>query len=275
MKPAPFDYARPVTLDEAVQLAAQHGPDASYLAGGQSLIAMLNTRVATPSLLIDIGGLSNGGDISETESDVTVGCVTRQVTLEHWPALAQALPLIAKALPWVGHVQTRSRGTICGSIAQADPSSELPLCLAVLDGEVTLKSVRGMRRISGRAFFRGVLQTAREDDELIAEIRFPKLAVGTGTAFNEMALRHGDFAIIAVAVVARPNGMSLGIAGAGTRPEVRDWPVLEGSALDDALNELAWSIDCQDDVHASARYRRHLIRTLGKRTVEEAMACRS
>lgn len=275
MKPAPFDYARPDSLDEAVELAAQHGSDARFLAGGQSLIAMLNMRVSTPSLLIDISNINDSSHITETSSDLVVGCGVRQATLEKWPALAQQQPLIAEALPWVGHVQTRSRGTVCGSIAHADPASELPLCLATLSGQITLRSQRETRTLSGRQFFRGTLQTARRDDELIVDIRLPRLPDGTGTAFNEMAIRHGDFAIVAVAAVATADGLTIGIGGAGTRPEIRDWPAIEDTALDDALNELAWSIDCQDDLHASARYRRHLIRVLGKRTIEEAMSCRS
>ena len=183
MKPAPFDYLRPDSISEAVDCAAEYGADARYLAGGQSLVAMLNMRVATPNVLIDVGALPDASYIRLTDSHVAIGCATRQAELERWPQLRRELPLVAQALPWVGHYQTRSRGTVCGSIAHADPSSELPLCLALLDGEVELLSRRSRRTISGRDFFLGVLQTARKDEELISEVRLPRAAPGHGTAF--------------------------------------------------------------------------------------------
>ena len=271
MKPAPFDYAKPRTIAEATALAAQAGSNASYLAGGQSLIAMLNMRLATPKLLIDVSRLEDAQHISETDTHVAVGCATRQVALEQWSALARKLPLVAKAIPWVGHIQTRSRGTVCGSIAHADPSSELPLCLAMMNGEIELTTRRRKRVVEAREFFQGALQTVRRDGELITEVRFPIDTTAIGTAFHEFAIRHGDFAIISVAVIARSDGLTIGIGGGADRPEVRAWPLLEGTAMDDALNELAWSLDCQDDLHATARYRRHLIRSLGKRAVQEAL----
>lgn len=275
MKPARFDYARATTMAEALRLAADHSPDARFLAGGQSLIAMLNMRLATPKLLIDIGAISEADYIRTSGDHVAIGCATRQADLERWPGLNDSLPLLARALPWIGHVQTRSRGTVCGSIAHADPSSELPLCLALLDGEVELRTHRRTRTVAGRSFFQGVLETARQSDELISEIRLPRTPPGTGTAFNEMAIRHGDFAIIAVGAIARADTISIAIGGGANRPEVRDWSLLDGAALDDALNDLAWSLDCQDDLHATAAYRRNLVRTLGRQTVEEALACRS
>ena len=272
MKPAPFDYARPQTISEATTLAVQAGSDASFLAGGQSLVAMLNMRLATPKLLIDISRLQDADYVREHESYVAIGCATRQVQLEHWSLLSRTLPLVAQAMPWVGHVQTRSRGTVCGSIAHADPSSELPLCLSILDGEIELVSHRKRRVLKADQFFVGALQTARQDGELISEIRFPIDRSITATAFKEFAIRHGDFAIISVAAVARANSLTIGIGGGADRPEVRRWPLLDRSRIDEALNELAWSLDCQDDLHATAQYRRHLIRTLGKQAIEEVLA---
>lgn len=272
MKPAPFDYARPRTIAEATALAAEGGRDASYLAGGQSLIAMLNMRVATPKLLIDINRLDEGQYIRNGDNHIAIGCATRQAELENWPELSRMLPLVSKAIPWVGHLQTRSRGTVCGSIAHADPSSELPLCLAILDGEIELATRRRKRSIKARDFFVGALQTARRNGELITEVRFPIDPETTGTAFREFAIRHGDFAIVSAAVIARSDGLTIGIGGGSDRPIVRDWPLLEEAALDEALNELAWSIDCQDDLHATASYRRHLIRKLGKQAAKEALA---
>ena len=272
MKPAPFDYVRPKDISEATALAAQAGRDASYLAGGQSLVAMLNMRLATPKLLIDISRLQDADYIRERESYVAIGCATRQVQLEQWSLLSRTLPLVAQALPWVGHIQTRSRGTVCGSIAHADPSSELPLCLSVLNGEIELVSHRKRRTLKADDFFVGALQTARHDGELISEIRFPIDRSITATAFKEFAVRHRDFAIISVAAIARNDGLTIGIGGGADRPEVRQWPLLDGSRFDEALNELAWSLDCQDDLHATAQYRRHLIRTLGKQVIEEVLA---
>ena len=179
-------------------------------------------------------------------------------------------PLLAKALPLLGHVQTRSRGTVCGSIAFADPSAELPLCLATLGGEAVLRSRAGTRILSAGEFQTGMLSTACREDEMVAAVRFPAAEQGAGYAFTEFARRHGDFAIVAVAVIARANGIRIGVGGVAEQPAVRDWPSLSGSALDDALNELAWSLDAADDAQASARYRRELVRGLGKRTVQAA-----
>ncbi len=272
MKPAPFDYARASSIAEAASLAAQAGVDAAFLAGGQSLIAMLNMRVVTPKLLIDVSRVEDAKHIHETGDHVAIGCSVRQSELEQWSSLHRCLPLVAKAIPWVGHLQTRNRGTVCGSIAHADPSSELPLCLSTMDGDLTLVSRRRKRTVKARDFFVGALQTSRLDGELISEIRFPCSQGVTGSAFREFAIRHGDFAIISVAVLARTDGLTIGIGGGADRPEVRELPMLEGKQLDDALNEIAWSLDCQDDLHATAVYRRHLIRTLGKQAILEAVA---
>lgn len=275
MKPAPFDYVRPASFAEAADCVREHGGDARVLAGGQSLIAMLNTRVAKPNMLVDISQLGDANYINAARDHVAIGCATRQCDLEHWSDLRAELPLLDMALPWIGHAQTRSRGTVCGSIAHADPSSELPLCISLLNGTVVLRSGASSRHVPARDFFKGMLQTDRQDDEIIEEIRIPRCGDGSGAAFRETAVRHGDFAIVAVAVIARRDGLGIGIGGAADRPATRDWPLLEGAALEDALNELAWSLDCQDDLHATAAYRRKMIRSLGRLAIEEAVQCRS
>ena len=270
MKPAPFDYLRADDEDEALEALAEAGDDARLLAGGQTLMPMLNMRLVEPALLIDISRLPGRGEISVDGGVIEVGAAVTQANLEAWPPLARRAPLLAQALPLLGHVQTRSRGTVCGSIALADPSAELPLCLATLKGEAVLRSRVGTRTLPASEFQTGMLSTACREDEMVAAVRFPAAEPGAGYAFTEFARRHGDFAIVAVAAVARANGITIGVGGVAEQPVVRDWPALDGSALDDALNELAWSLDAADDAQASARYRRELVRGLGKRTVQAA-----
>ncbi len=274
MKPAEFDYVRAGTLDEALASLAQLGERASVLAGGQSLMPMLNFRVASPDVLVDIGRIPELGQIRVDGDWIEIGAMVRQATLLAWPALAQELPLVALALPWVGHFQTRNRGTVCGSIAHADPSSELPLCLATLGGEVELRSASGTRRLGATQFQTGMLSTARRADELIVAVRFPRRRAGEGFAFREVARRHGDFAIVALAAKADGERTLLGVGGVAGQPTVRDFGALSGRALDEALNAFAWDMGGHDDVHATARYRRDLVRKLAPAVVEEARSCR-
>jgi 2-furoyl-CoA dehydrogenase FAD binding subunit len=275
MKPAPFDYFRPRTVEEALKALGDHGEAARVLAGGQSLVAMLNMRLAQPALVVDIGRLTALDRIAVEGDRLMVGAAVTQATLERWPGLAEQAPLLAAALPWVGHFQTRNRGTVCGSIAHADPSAELPLCLAVLGGEVVLRSFRGRRAVMGGRFFTGTLTTLRRADELIEAVRFPLKRPRAGYAFRELGLRHGYFAICAVAAVAEGEHLRIGIGGVSDRPVVRELGALGNDALDDALNELAWDLGAADDVHATAAYRRGLVRNLGRQAIEEARSCRS
>ena len=274
MKPAPFDYLRADDEDEALEALAEAGDDARLLAGGQTLMPMLNMRLVEPAVLIDISRLPGRAGIDDDGSAIEVGAAATQAGLLAWPGLARRAPLLAEALPLLGHVQTRSRGTVCGSIAFADPSAELPLCLATLGGEVVLRSRAGTRTLAAPEFQTGMLSTACREDEMVAAVRFPAAEPGAGHAFAEFARRHGDFAIVAVAAIARANGITIGVGGVAEQPVVRDWPALDGSALDDALNELAWSLDAADNAQASARYRRELVRGLGRRTVQAARDAR-
>jgi 2-furoyl-CoA dehydrogenase FAD binding subunit len=269
MKPAAFDYIRAGSLGEVLDALASDGSDARIIAGGQSLMAMLNMRLAKPKVLIDIMRLEELGRIEAKAWTVTIGAGVRQAALLAWPQLAATLPLISLALPWTGHVQTRSRGTVCGSIAHADPSAELPLVLIALEGEVHLRSRKKRRRVAAKDFFAGMMVTEKADDELIEAVSFP-----TGTslcAFREVSRRHGDFAIVACAAVATKTGVRLSVGGVADVPTARDWPRLEGSALDDALNAFAYELEARDDVHATARYRRDLVRSIGRDLVREVL----
>ncbi len=272
MKPRPFDYARPDTVDEATAILAEHGDDARVLAGGQTLLAMLNLRVVDPAILVDITRILALDVIREGEGRIEVGATVTQNQLMAWPPLRQKLPLLAAALPFVGHFQTRNKGTVCGSVAHADPTSEIPLALAVLEGEVVLRSRRGTRVLAAGEFQQGMLTTARAPDELITAVRFP-IATG-GVAFREVARRHGDFAIVAVAAaVESRDSIRVGVAGMVERPAVRRIKPDGAAGIRDAIERLAWELEGYDDVHASARMRRDLLRGLGPVVVEEAIQC--
>jgi 2-furoyl-CoA dehydrogenase FAD binding subunit len=270
MKPYPFDYVRADTVEEAVHLLAEHGDAARILAGGQSLIAMLNLRLLEPRMLIDISRIAALAEIRETGLKIEVGAAVTQNRLLAWPHLYEKLPLVAAMLPFVGHFQTRNKGTVCGSVAHADPSSEIPLALATLEGEVVLRSRGGTRVLPAREFQRGMLTTARRGDELITAVRFP-VQVTRRVAFREVARRHGDFAIVAVAAVAGPGTIRLGVGGMAGQPATRDF-ALSGD-LREAINALAWELEGYEDMHASSRMRRDLLRRVAPAAIEDALRC--
>jgi 2-furoyl-CoA dehydrogenase FAD binding subunit len=274
LKPRPFEYLCPASVEEAVDALAEHGEDARVLAGGQSLVAMLNFRLFEPRVLIDIGRIAALEFIRMDDGALEVGAAVTQNRLLAHAGLARDLPLLAKALPWVGHFQTRNRGTVCGSIAHADPSAELPLALALLGGEVVLRSARGTRRVAAAEFQQGMLATAREADELVAAVRFPVDAANRRCAFREVARRHGDFAIVALAAAVDADGaVRLGVGGIADRPSVQRIEPRGGPAIRAAVDALAWTLGGHEDIHASARYRRDLLRRLGPMVIEEALAC--
>ena len=269
MKPRPFDYIRPETVDEALALLAEHGEDARILAGGQTLIAMLNLRVVEAPVLIDITRIRELDAIREVDGTVEVGATVTQNRLLQLPSLAEKLPLLHAVLPFVGHFQTRNKGTVCGSIAHADPASEIPLALALLGGQVIMRSQKGARTLSANEFQQGMLLTARASDELITAVRFP--IVNVRVAFREVARRHGDFAIVAIAAAAENReSIRIGIAGMADRPAVHSLQVDGAASLQHAIERLAWELEGYDDIHASARMRRDLLRGLGPIVVEEA-----
>jgi 2-furoyl-CoA dehydrogenase FAD binding subunit len=273
MKPNRFEYVRPRTIDEALAILANADDGVRIIAGGLSLVPMMNFRLAEPKLLVDIASIEELAYVRVSDGFVDVGAVTTQARLMAWPKLPELVPLLAQAMPHIGHFQTRSRGTVGGSIAHSDPTSELPLCLLVLDGSVTLSSKAGERRVRASDFQMGMLATAKRPDELLTAVRFPVADSQMGFAFHEMAMRHGDLAICAVAATATIDRLRIGVAGVGEQPAIRDLPPLSGKALDEALNAFAWELGGHDDVHATARYRRQLVRHLGHKAIMEAQEC--
>ncbi|MDB5509686.1 MAG: molybdopterin dehydrogenase [Hyphomicrobiales bacterium] len=267
MKPRSFEYLRPASVDEAVEALARYGDDARILAGGQSLIPMLNFRLLEPLALVDIRHIADLSHIRLDGDMLEVGAAVTQNRLLSWPDLARHVPLLAIAMPWVGHFQTRNRGTVCGSIAHADPSSEIPLSLAMLGGEVVLQSPRGRRVLKADEFQTGMLSTAREADEMIVAVRFP---TGSGkAAFREVARRHGDYAIVAVGAVSlSPSEILVGIGGAADRPVVRRY-ASNGGDLMSEIEALAWELETYEDLHASQRMRRDLVRRLAPAVISE------
>ena len=272
MKPTKFDYVRPESADEATAFLAGYGDDARILAGGQSLMSMLNMRLTQPQILIDISQLSDLDFVHTDDGALTIGAATTQATLEWRKDLASEVPLVSQAFPSISHFQIRNRGTVCGSIAHADPSAELPLCLLALDGEVVLQSKRGMRAVSAMEFFLGTLLTAREPDELIQSVRYPLAKPSQRFAFDEFPMRHGDYAIVAVAAVADEEGVTLAVGGVADRPVRQYWRGVLGNDIDDLLNDFSMSLEAQDDQHATAQYRRHLVRKLGKKVVAKVFS---
>ena len=275
MKPAAFDYVRAETLAEVHDVLAAEGDDARVLAGGQTLVPMLSMRLARPKVLIDIMRLPELSGMGMERESIRVGAAATQAALLALPGLAERQPLLAQALPFVGHAQTRSRGTVCGSIAHADPSAEIPLVLVALRGEIELSTGRQRRRVAADEFFTGLMSTTRADDELIAAVTIPTRRPGQGCAFREFGRRHGDFAIVACAAVADADDMRLAVGGVADRPVARDFGTIDGPALEQALNVFAWELEARDDLHATARYRRELVRRLGRETIEKARRCRA
>jgi len=273
MKPPKFDYVRAGDEAEALSVLQAQGGDARIIAGGQSLLPMLNMRLTTPSVLVDVMHVPAWQRIEQTGGGLRIGAGVRQVALERHPGLAASVPLVAAVLPWLGHAQTRSRGTLCGSVAHADPSAEIPLVLIALGGTIHLRSRKRARDVVASQFFTGMMATARADDELIEGISFPLAQPGQGFAFREVARRHGDFAIVGCAAVASGAQVRLAVAGVAGHPQAIDLPA-DAKGWDDALNGFAWSLEARDDLHATATYRRNLVRQLGRSVCEEAVRCR-
>lgn len=271
MKPARFDYIAAGSLAEVLATLHEHGDLARIIAGGQSLMAMLNMRLVKPQILLDIGRVEDLRYIRRDGKFVEVGATTTQAELGDWPDLGTALPLLAQAIPHIGHFQTRNRGTVCGSISHSDPSSELPLALATLAGEVVLQNRRAKRVVKAAEFQTGMLSTARKPDEIVTAVRFPVAGPSQGHAFREIARRHGDFAVVALAAVSDGRSARLGVGGVADKPTILDIGSVAGADFDGLLNGFAWGLGATDDIHASALYRRELVRRLGRQVLNEAI----
>jgi carbon-monoxide dehydrogenase medium subunit len=286
VKPPPFEYHRPDSKAAALELLGTLGDDAKVLAGGQSLIALLNLRLARPAHLVDInrlnGALSQIG--TPAAGGLSFGALVRQRAAERSSAVRERCPLLAEALPHIGHHQIRNRGTICGNLAHADPASEMPAIAVALDGEMVAESQkRGQRTIKAEDFFRGFLTTALESDELLTEFRLPAWPNGAGWSFQEVSRRHGDYALVGVAAMVQldANGTCtdarLAFTGAAPGPvrvreaetAVKGAPLSE-DAINAAAERVAPAIDPQSDVHATAAYRRHVAAVLTRRALREA-----
>jgi CO/xanthine dehydrogenase FAD-binding subunit len=285
MKPPPFVYHRPPSGEEAARLLAELGDEAKVIAGGQSLVPLLNFRLAAPAHLVDINGIPGLDGLDRTDGAVEVGATVRDARLLRDEATATAHPLLAEATEWIAHPVIRNRGTVCGSLAHADPAAELPAVLALLDGSVEAVAWRRgaltSRRVPAADLFAGPLQTTLEVDELVVSATFPTLAAGTGWAIEELARRHGDFALAGVVLTVTVDGDGGPTSGRAAYLSCAPTPVVVdiGSALDaggcgaDGLYELVRSsLDPTDDIHATAAYRRHLAATLTVRAVERALA---
>jgi aerobic carbon-monoxide dehydrogenase medium subunit len=283
MKLPHVDYEAPKTVSEAVELLAEHQDEASVLAGGQSLIPLLALRLAHPAVLIDINGIAELSGVSAANGSVAIGAMTREYVAEESSTVAGALPLLAAALPLIGHEAIRNRGTVGGSLAHADPAAELPAVARALDAEFVVHGPSGERVVPAAEWFEGYLMTSRRPDELLTEVRFPAADQGTGTSFQEVARRHGDFAIVGLAASLTLFGGTirdarLAFAGLSDVPVratdaesllVGERPSAE--LFDEAARRATVDIDPPADLHASADYRRKVAAALVRRGLRAAV----
>jgi CO/xanthine dehydrogenase FAD-binding subunit len=283
MKPAPFDYVRPDTLAEACEILAGD-EDARVIAGGQTLIPMLAMRLARPAKLIDILRLKELHGIRSEEGAIVIGAVTRQVEVEHSELVQRALPLLTKALPWVGHPPTRNRGTVGGSIANADPSAEIPLIAVTLGAEIVVESPTGRTGMPADEFFIGPMITSVMPGDCVCAVRFPVWPhARVGTGFHEVSARQSDFAFVAAAaqVAIDDDGRcldaTLGLGGVGDRAVRIDVTPLIGQdsslfSISDVVHAATEDLETSSDLHATAEYRRRVAAVLGARALEDAFA---
>jgi carbon-monoxide dehydrogenase medium subunit len=284
VKPAPFDYLRPSSLDEALAMLAAHGPAAKPLAGGQSLVPAMNFRLAQPAVLVDLNRVPGLDGIDVVDGRLRLGGMVRHRTLEHDPAVAAHAPLAAAAMPLVAHAPIRTRGTLGGSLAHADPAAELPAVMLALDAAIEVRSGAGARTIPAADFFLGLFTTALAEGEIVVGVSLPTLPAGAGWAIDEVSRRHGDFALAGVAAVitlgerGRVATAAIALIGAhdrAVRAVEAERALLGHLPAGDALRTAGAAAARRDadppsDVHASSGFRRHLVDVLVQRVVARA-----
>jgi carbon-monoxide dehydrogenase medium subunit len=287
MKPPPFKYYAPTTLEEALALMAEHGYEAKALAGGQSLIPTMNFRLAQPGVLVDLNNIPDLGYIwPGSEGGLHIGAMTRQREVEHSPLVAEHAPLVHETMPYIAHPQIRNRGTFGGSIAHADPASELPALAVALDAQLRIRGQNGERWVPAGEFFIDLFTTALEPEELLVEVALPDMPTRSGYAFEEVSRRQGDYALVGVAATitlddnnhCQQARLVYFSVGNGPVEAHQAEATLKGQALTPAAIQAAAEIAATDDIdppgdiHASSAYRRHLAKILARRVLEKATA---
>ena len=284
MKAPRFAYARPASVAEALALLDKHKDDARVLAGGQSLVPMLNFRVAAPKILVDINRITALSGIKVTKTHVRIGALTRHVDLERSPDIAKHLPLVATAIPHIAHPAIRNRGTLGGSCALADPAAELPACALALEATFIAAGKRGERRIAAQDFFKGLYATALKSGELLVAVEFPFSKPGYASAFGELARRHGDYAMVGVAAHGSTQGakfsdLRVAFFGVGDRPQLAAHfaRALEGQpatakSVDAALAKLDSDLAPRADLYSSAATKLHLAKVLAGRVLKQLVS---
>ncbi len=287
MKPAPFDYFAPTELSEALALLAQHGESAKILAGGQSLMPMLNMRLATPQIVIDINRIAALEHITpRSGGGLAIGALTRQRRLERTALVREQHPVLAAALPLIGHFQTRNRGTFGGSLVHADPAAELPAVCVALEADFVVQKATGQRVIAAEDFYVTYLTTAIEPDELLTEIRLPAWPYGWGWDVQEICRRAGDFALVGAVAMLRVNAddvcqaarlVLFGVDGVPLRVAQAEAALVgrrvEGEALREVEQLVMAQLDPESDLHASAAYRKEVGGVVARRTLAQAFNC--
>jgi carbon-monoxide dehydrogenase medium subunit len=278
VKPAPFAYARAKSVEHAIELLARPDGEARLLAGGQSLIATLNMRLSAPKLLIDLNSVSGLAGITVNNGTVEIGALTRHAEAERSADIARHAPLIALAMPHIGHAAIRNRGTLGGSIAFADPAAELPACVLALGGELQIAGPNGKRTVKADDFFKALFETALGPHDVLTAIRLPAATKDTRVGFAEFARRHGDYAMVGLAASAKANGQGLtdvrlAYFGVGNTPvrTTKAEAALTGGDIDGAVKALAADLDPQDDVQATGATKKHLAGVLLRRVAKQLM----
>ena len=282
MKPTSFAYAKARSLDHALELLGQGEGEARVLAGGQSLVAMLNLRLSSPRLLVDINGIPGLDGITLAGGMLTLGALVRQADAERSPIVAKHAPLIAMALSHVAHPAIRNRGTIGGSIAFADPAAELPACLLALGGEVEIAGPKGRRRVNADDFFKNIYETALEPRDVLVAIHVPAATAESRFGFAELSRRHGDYAMVGLAAAGRGKGKVLadvrlaffGVGSTVLRARKAEAALTTG-VIEDAVTALAQDLDPSDDVQSSGAYKKHAAGVLLRRIARDLLGARA